>query len=125
MEKIFFVSVLGRVGNSDGMTLPELSLQLMNYTNIYMAINLDGGASSRITIKDEPTQNILYLPSQLDSDPYHVGSILSFVKMDDHVPETFTNIPAGPTGVYYALRVSTDGNQPIYSNIRMSAIQLG
>ena len=36
-----------------------------------------------------------------------------------------TNIPAGPTGVYYALRVSTDGNQPIYSNIRMSAIQLG
>jgi hypothetical protein len=36
-----------------------------------------------------------------------------------------TNIPAGPTGVYYAIRVSTDGNQPIYSNIRMSAIQLG
>jgi hypothetical protein len=36
-----------------------------------------------------------------------------------------TNIPAGPTGVYYAVRVSTDGNQPIYSNIRMSAIQLG
>jgi hypothetical protein len=31
----------------------------------------------------------------------------------------------GPTGVYYAVRVSTDGNQPIYSNIRMSAIQLG
>ena len=36
-----------------------------------------------------------------------------------------TNIPAGPTGVYYAIRVSTDGNQPIYSNIRMSAIQMG
>jgi hypothetical protein len=36
-----------------------------------------------------------------------------------------TNIPAGPTGVYYAIRVSTDGNQPIYSNIRTSVIQLG
>jgi hypothetical protein len=36
-----------------------------------------------------------------------------------------TNIQAGPTGVYYAIRVSTDGNTPIYSNIRMSAIQLG
>ena len=36
-----------------------------------------------------------------------------------------TNIPAGPTGVYYAVRISTDGDHPIYSNIRMSAIQLG
>ena len=33
--------------------------------------------------------------------------------------------PNGPTGVYYAVRVTTDGNAPIYSNIRMSAIQLG
>ena len=34
-------------------------------------------------------------------------------------------LPSGPTGVYYAIRVTTDGDQPIYSNIRMSAIQLG
>ena len=31
----------------------------------------------------------------------------------------------GPTGIYYAIRVSTDGDTPIYSNIRMAAIQFG
>jgi hypothetical protein len=36
-----------------------------------------------------------------------------------------TNIPAGPTGVYYIVRVATDADKPIYSTIRMSAIQLG
>ena len=35
------------------------------------------------------------------------------------------DLPNGPTGVYYAIRVTTDSNTPIYSNIRMSAIQLG
>jgi len=33
--------------------------------------------------------------------------------------------PNGATGVYYAVRVSTDGNTPNYSTIRMSSIQLG
>jgi hypothetical protein len=35
------------------------------------------------------------------------------------------DLPNGPTGVYYAVRVATDGNRPIYSNIRISSIQLG
>jgi len=36
-----------------------------------------------------------------------------------------TTIPGGPTGVFYSIRVATDANQPIFSTIRMSAIQLG
>jgi hypothetical protein len=38
--------------------------------------------------------------------------------------DTVTNL-SGPTGVYYAVRVSTDGNSPNYSTIRLSAIQTG
>ena len=96
-ETLFFITAHGRVDNTDGMTLPEFSQHIMDtIPHIYMAINLDGGASSRITIKEEPTQNIMYIPSSIHMKPYHVGSILSFVKMDDRVPDTFSNIPAGP-----------------------------
>jgi hypothetical protein len=39
--------------------------------------------------------------------------------------QTIDQVPTinGPTGVFYALRVVTDGNAPIYSNIRLESIQ--
>ena len=39
--------------------------------------------------------------------------------------DTLTNVNNGPTGVYYSVRVSTDGNSPNFSTIRLSCIQTG
>jgi hypothetical protein len=59
--------------------------------------------------------------SQSNNTPYPVNAFTVNMQVIDRI----TGLTNGPTGVYYAPRVSTDGNGPIYSNIRMSAIQLG
>ena len=79
---MYFVSTPGRKENDTGMTLPEFAYYLSKIPNVKEAINLDGGASSRITLKTSDT-SITYLPSSIGGSPYHVGTILSFVKYGD------------------------------------------
>jgi hypothetical protein len=81
-NQVYFVSTPGRKENDTGMTLPEFAYYLSKIPNVKDAINLDGGASSRITLKTSDN-SITYLPSSIGGIPYHVGTILSFVKYGD------------------------------------------
>jgi hypothetical protein len=87
-NQVHFVTVPGRLpGVSEGMTLSEFADYLhTQIPNINMAINLDGGASSRISIKrinaagESVIETFNYSGSQRDPIPYPVGAILSFVQ---------------------------------------------
>ena len=91
-NQVYFVTTPGRMKDSEGMTLPEFARYISKIPNINMAVNLDGGGSSRITLKIPASDTILYLPSQKQAQSYHVGTILSFVKMRPDATEPMASI---------------------------------
>jgi hypothetical protein len=92
---VHFISVPGRMpGVSEGMTLDEFAYYLhATIPHIDMAINLDGGGSSRICIK-EPGGAIGTFHSSINHIPYPVGSILSFVQMQPAIGNPFVAQPS-------------------------------
>lgn len=95
-NNVHFVTVPGRTpGISNGMTLSEFSLYLITYfPNINMAINLDGGGSSRISVKQNGSiSTFFYNNGPEPARPYPVGSILSFVRMRPAVVNPFHFTP--------------------------------
>jgi len=82
------------------MTLPEFARYLSKIPNVRSAIDLDGGRSSRMSVKTSLSSDILYTPSSSEASPYPVGSILSFVKKVPNARDLITARPVThPTSV--------------------------
>ena len=98
-----FVSVPGRGprGIANGMTLSEFSRYLhANIPNINMAINLDGGQSSRLCVKYGGTIKTFnytfdHVGNKESARAYPVGSILSFVRTQPAPLVPFQAMPPG------------------------------
>jgi len=71
---IYFITVDGRQKNSRGVSLDEFA-EIMIKEGIYQGLNLDGGGSTTMVIKDEVVNN----PSDLTGERA-VGNCLMFVK---------------------------------------------
>ena len=60
---VVFITVDGRsAGNADGMSIPELAY-LVKILGGYDAINLDGGGSTTLWLKDAPDNGVLNYPT--------------------------------------------------------------
>ncbi|MBQ5396969.1 MAG: phosphodiester glycosidase family protein, partial [Alistipes sp.] len=60
---VVFITVDGRsAGNADGVSIPELAY-LVKILGGYDAINLDGGGSTTLWLKDAPDNGVLNYPT--------------------------------------------------------------
>jgi len=93
-KKIYFVAVDGRNDKAAGMSIDELQL-LMHWLNMDDAINLDGGGSTTLWVKNYPYGGVVNHPSDnhqwLHSDAYKPGMDLDNLPADtkkwDHTGE--------------------------------------
>ena len=93
-RKLYLVAVDGRNDKAAGMTIEELTL-LMHWLKIDNAINLDGGGSTTLWVKNYPYGGVVNHPSDnrkwLHSDAYKPGMDLDNLPSDagkwDHTGE--------------------------------------
>jgi small ubiquitin-related modifier len=116
-DQVYFVTSAGRFDGNDGMTLPEFARYLSKIPNVRSAINLDGGRSSRMSVKTSLSSDILYTPSSSEASPYPVGSILSFVKK---VPDARDLITARPSTLVEPQPASTAASGTVESSLNPS-----
>ena len=72
---LLFIYVEGRNARGDGVTLNDLA-ELCAQHGAHVAVNMDGGRSSRFLWK-KPHENIIYNCNETRNDAYPVGTILS------------------------------------------------
>ncbi|MCD0487305.1 phosphodiester glycosidase family protein [Pedobacter sp. MC2016-14] len=60
--KLIILTVDGRNSNAEGMSLPELT-KIMRWLGCKAAINLDGGGSTTLWVKDFPNNGVINYPS--------------------------------------------------------------
>ena len=111
-----------------------------NIPNTEPALNLANRVYVTGPFNSETTGDVQY-PSDRDNSSYitylntslwtistepAIGNphIVNAFTVNMQAIDTVTNL-SGPTGLYYAVRVSTDANSPNYSTIRLSSIQTG
>ncbi|MFT4152524.1 phosphodiester glycosidase family protein [Parafilimonas sp.] len=93
-KKLYLIAVDGRNEKAAGMSIAELSL-LMHWLKMYNAINLDGGGSTTLWVKNYPYGGVVNHPSDnhqwLHSDAYKPGMDLDNLPADttrwDHTGE--------------------------------------
>ncbi|MEN7549890.1 phosphodiester glycosidase family protein [Rapidithrix thailandica] len=61
-NKLYLITIDGRAEEASGMTLPELQ-KLLVALGCNEAINLDGGGSTTMWIKDQPDNGVVNMPS--------------------------------------------------------------
>ena len=59
--KIFLITVDGRDKNAQGMSLFEVQ-KMLQWLNVYSGINLDGGGSTTLWVKNQPENGIVNYP---------------------------------------------------------------
>jgi small ubiquitin-related modifier len=117
---VYFVTSAGRFDGNDGMTLPEFARYLSKIPNVRSAINLDGGRSSRMSVKTSLSSDILYTPSSSEASPYPVGSILSFVKKVPDARDLLTARSALPLTLVVPQPASTATSGIVESSLNPS-----
>ena len=110
-----------------GFNIPSQTPALNLANKVYVTGPYNSENSGDVQYPSDVNNYIKYLNTSLwtistngpGGDPTPVNAFTVNMQAIDTV-----TTPSGPTGVYYAVRISTDANTPNFSTIRMSSIQL-
>jgi exopolysaccharide biosynthesis protein len=69
-RKIYFITVDGRQENAAGMSLPELR-NVVKWLKLKDAVNLDGGGSTTLWVRDQPETGVVNYPSDNKKWDHH------------------------------------------------------
>ncbi len=125
-KTVYLVVVDGRSGSSGGMSMSELA-QFMKSIGAYNAVNLDGGGSSSLVIKDKTTgaQKLTNTPS--DGSERKISSVLAVsssskpTKQLAHITLKTENKNAY---VGDGVKLSVEGFDEYYNPVTLDKIQL-
>ena len=117
-------SFVGMTGYNIPNTQPALNLA----NRVYVTGPFNSETIGDVQYPSDTSNYITYLNTSLwtiSTEPANGNNhIVNAFTVNMQTIDTVTNL-SGPTGVYYAVRVSTDANSPNYSTIRLSSIQTG